>query len=163
LFLGILCVHVLAGLAAVVIGLVAMLSVKGPGRHPTVGTLYYRCLTIVFVSMTALAVMRWAEDYHLFILGACSFAAAFLGRRAIRHRPRRRVRLHLSGMGASYILMLTAFYVDNGKNLPLWRSLPTLSYWLIPAAIGIPIILRALRHHPLALAERRSVVREPLR
>ena len=27
-------------------------------------------------------------------------------------------------MGASYILLLTAFYVDNGKNLPLWRELP---------------------------------------
>jgi hypothetical protein len=25
-------------------------------------------------------------------------------------------------MGASFIFMITAFYVDNGKNLPLWRS-----------------------------------------
>ena len=25
-------------------------------------------------------------------------------------------RVHLAGMGLSYILMLTAFYVDNGKN-----------------------------------------------
>jgi hypothetical protein len=29
-------------------------------------------------------------------------------------------------MGASYILLLTAFYVDNGKNLPLRGSYPKL-------------------------------------
>ena len=26
-------------------------------------------------------------------------------------------------MGLSYILLLTAFYVDNGKSLPLWKDL----------------------------------------
>ena len=36
-------------------------------------------------------------------------------------------------MGASYIFMLTAFYVDNGKNLPLWRELPQIAFWLDPA------------------------------
>jgi len=47
-------------------------------------------------------------------------------------------------MGLSYIVMLTAFYVDNGKSLPLWRDLPYLTYWLLPASIGIPLIVRAL-------------------
>jgi hypothetical protein len=58
-------------------------------------------------------------------------------------------------MGSSYILLLTAFYVDNGAHLPLWRELPTLAYWLRPAAIGLPIIAATLRRHPLAQAERR--------
>jgi hypothetical protein len=31
---------------------------------------------------------------------------------------------HVTGMAVSYILLLTGFYVDNGPNLPLWRSLP---------------------------------------
>ena len=57
-------------------------------------------------------------------------------------------------MGLSYILMLTAFYVDNGKNLPLWRELPQIAFWLLPAAIGIPFIVRALVRHPLARSER---------
>jgi len=47
-------------------------------------------------------------------------------------------------MGLSYILMLTAFYVDNGKNLPLWRDLPYIAYWLLPGAIGVPLIVNAL-------------------
>jgi hypothetical protein len=52
-------------------------------------------------------------------------------------------------MGASYALLLIAFYVDNGKNLPLWKELPASAYWLLPAAIGIPLIARALLWHPL--------------
>jgi hypothetical protein len=55
----------------------------------------------------------------------------------------------------SYILLLTAFYVDNGAHLPLWRELPTLVYWLLPAVIGIPLIMVQLWWHPLARAERR--------
>lgn len=149
--LAVLAVHVLAGLGCVLTGLAAMLARKGPGRHPYIGTLYYRSLTVVFGSMATLAAFRWAEDYHLFILGSLALIAAVLARRAIR---RQRVRLHLIGMGLSYILLLTAFYVDNGAHLPVWRALPPLAYWLLPAAIGVPIIMRALRRHPLAQAER---------
>jgi hypothetical protein len=60
-------------------------------------------------------------------------------------------------MGLSYILMLTAFYVDNGKNLPLWRELPQIAFWLLPAGIGIPILLRTLFKHPLARRERLAI------
>jgi hypothetical protein len=50
-------------------------------------------------------------------------------------------------MSASYVLLLTAFYVDNGKHLPVWRSLPYLAYWLVPSAVGLPLIARALAHY----------------
>ena len=59
-------------------------------------------------------------------------------------------------MGASYILMLTAFYVDNGKNLPLWKELPEIAFWLLPSAIGLPLIIHALFRHPQVLAFDRS-------
>ena len=60
-------------------------------------------------------------------------------------------RLHLVGMSASYILLLTAFYVDNGKHLPVWRSLPYLAYWLLPSAVGLLLVARALaRYHDFA-------------
>jgi hypothetical protein len=156
-FLAVLAVHILAGVGSVTTGLIAMLSPKGPGRHSRFGTLYYRCLAVVFASMAILSAMRWLDDYHLFILGTLSFGAASVARRAVRRQTGRWVRLHVTGMGLSYVLLLTAFYVDNGKNLPVWRDLPTLSYWLLPAAVGIPIILRALWRHPLARAERQGV------
>ena len=56
---------------------------------------------------------------------------------------------HISGMGASYILRLIAFYVDNGRSLPLWKELPPVAYWLLPLVVGIPMIVRALLRHPL--------------
>lgn len=49
----------------------------------------------------------------------------------------------------SYICLVTPFYVDNGKNLPLWKELPPIAFWLLPAAIGIPLTLRALFWHRL--------------
>ena len=148
-FLTVVGVHILLGLVCTVTGAIAMLSRKRAGRHPRNGTIYFWCLAGVFLTMAGLAAVRWAEDYHLFFLGALSFAAAYLGRRARRHRWRYWVRLHITGMGASYVLLLIAFYVDNGKSLPLWKALPPVVYSLLPAAIGIPLICRALLWHPL--------------
>jgi hypothetical protein len=156
LFLAIVGLHVVFGLAAVITGASAMLSNKGRGRHSRFGTVYFWCLFAVFATMTALSFMRWSADYHLFALGALSFACASVGRLAVRRRWPQWPRLHLTGMGASYILMLTAFYVDNGSNLPLWRELPELALWLLPAAIGAPLIVYALYRHPLVLAFHRS-------
>jgi len=50
----------------------------------------------------------------------------------------------ICAMGLSYTVMLIAFYMDNGKNLAVWRDLPSASYWLVPSAIGVPLILRAV-------------------
>jgi hypothetical protein len=149
IFLAALGAHALFGLSCVVTGIVTMLSTKRPGRHPRFGTIYYYCLSVVFASATVLSAMRWAEDYHLFILGAFSFATASLGRMALRRRWCNQIRLHITSMGLSYVLLLTAFYVDNGKNLPLWNKLPQIAFWLLPGAVGIPFIVRALLRHPL--------------
>jgi hypothetical protein len=156
LFLAIVGIHVLFGLASVVAGAVAMLSIKRHGQHSNFGIAYFWCFTGVFLTMSALAFMRWDEDYHLFIVGALSFAMAWSARAVLQRGWPQWPRLHLSGMGASYILMLTAFYVDNGKNLPLWRELPEIAFWFMPTMIGTPLILYALRFHPLVLAYDRT-------
>jgi hypothetical protein len=150
IFLSVVALHVFLGLVCTIAGAVAMLSVKRAGRHPTFGSIYFWCLGGVFVTATALAVVRWSQDHVLFILGALAFSAALVGRTARRKRLRNWARLHITGMGMSYVLLLTAFYVDNGKSLPVWRSLPSIAYWLVPAAVGIPLIVRALLWHPLA-------------
>lgn len=134
-----------------------MLSPKAPDRHPAFGTIYYWCLAVVFASATALAIMRWKEDYHLFLLGALAFGVALAGRAARRVLWRDWATWHISGMGLSYIVLLTAFYVDNGKILPLWKELPPISYWVIPAVVGLPLIARALRRYRAAsLSDRHS-------
>jgi hypothetical protein len=143
-FLAFLAVHVLAGLTAVVTGAAAALARKGSPRHIRAGRWYYRAITAVFATATILAAMRWRQDYYLFILGAVAFGAATVGylhRR--RHRPGDTG--HIVGMGGAYVTMLTAFYVDNGPHLPLWDRLPAWAFWLLPGAIGAPLIVRAVR------------------
>src|SRR5262250_953635 len=144
-FLAFLAVHVLAGLTAVITGAIAALMRKGSPRHIRAGRWYYRAITVVFATATVLAALRWRQDYYLFLIGAVAFTAATVGylhRR--RHRPGDTG--HIVGMGVSYVAMLTAFYVDNGPHLPLWDRLPVLVFWLLPSAIGAPIIIRALIH-----------------
>ena len=151
IFLAAVQVHIVFGLAAVIAGAGAMLSRKGRGRHSNWGLVYFWCLSGVFATMSALSFLRWTENYHLFILGALSFAAACFGRIVARWQRWQWPRLHLTGMGTSYIVMLTAFYVDNGKNLPLWKELPQIAFWIFPSLIGAPLVLRALLRHPLVL------------
>jgi hypothetical protein len=72
-FLAVVGVHVLLGLACTIAGIVAMLSPKRTGRHPTFGSLYYWCLCGAFVTASTLAAVRWsfeviAREWY----GACS-------------------------------------------------------------------------------------------
>ena len=137
-----------SGIAAAVAGLVAMLSIKAPGRHPRAGTWYFWLLASLFATATVLSVMRWAHAYHLFVIGAFALAAAVVGREARRRRVSGWVRLHIAGMGSSYVLMLVAFYVDNGRQLPPFSFLPAWTYWALPLSISLPIIIWALVRHP---------------
>jgi hypothetical protein len=45
--------------------------------------------------------------------------------------------------------MLIAFYVDNGKQLPVWKDLPPVTYWFLPLVVATPLLARALLYHPL--------------
>ncbi len=144
-------VHIPLGIACVVTGASAMLSRKGRGRHSTWGTIYFWCLLALFVSATLLSIMRWSENYHLFMLGAVAFGCALFGRSALQQRSREWVRLHISGMSLSYVVMLIAFYVDNGKQLPIWKDLPHFAYWLVPLVVAAPVIIWALMRHPMVL------------
>jgi hypothetical protein len=149
IFLAFLAVHVLAGLLAVVTGATAAISGKGSPRHIRAGRSYYYAIGTVFATAVALTAMRPREDYHLAAIGLIAFIAATIGyQHRRRHRPGDAP--HITGMGLSYVAMLTAFYVDNGPHLPLWDRLPNLAFWLLPGAVGIPIIARALRQAAVA-------------
>jgi uncharacterized membrane protein len=149
-------VHIPLGIACVVTGASAMLSRKGRGRHSTWGTIYFWCLLALFVSATLLSIMRWSENYHLFVLGAVAFGFAWFGRSALQLRWPKWVRLHISGMSLSYVVMLIAFYVDNGKQLPIWKDLPHFTYWLVPLVVATPLIVWALLWHPMVLQMKRA-------
>lgn len=149
LFLAIVVVHILLGIICVATGIVAMLGTKGSALHTRSGKVYYWALLFIFITVVPLSIMRWPHNNHLLVLGTLSFFAAYVGRQLALKRKPGWHRLHTVLMGSSYILLLTAFYVDNGKNLPFWNHFSQLFFWLFPAVTGIPIIIYALLRHPL--------------
>ncbi|WP_327010717.1 hypothetical protein OHA72_27655 [Dactylosporangium sp. NBC_01737] len=154
LFLTALAVHIAAGVTGVTAGGLAAAADKRPGRHPRAGAVYLYAVGTVFATATVMAALRWRHDWHLFLIAAVAFALAMLGWWARRRRPVRWTAWHGSAMAGSYVALLTGFYVDNGPQLPLWDRLPPLAYWLLPAAVGIPVTWRALRRNG-ALPDRR--------
>lgn len=158
-FSALLVLHVLAGITCVAAGAVAMVSRKGPGRHPRFGGTYYWSLSVVFATMAGMAAMRWEHNYHLFILGCISFGAASVGYAARRIRWQGWTSFHVMGMGLSYIVLLTAFYVDNGPHLPLWNRLPAIVFWIGPGLVGLPLMVRALRRRAHLASDVRATAR----
>ena len=152
-FLAFLAVHVLAGLTAVVTGAAAAWRAKAArgtsgraagttGRSPSSlapRPSWPRCAGGRITTCSSLA--------------RSAFAAATVGyQHRRRHRPGDTG--HIAGMGTAYVAMLTAFYVDNGPHLPLWDHLPALAFWLLPSAIGAPVIARAIWHAKQARSHR---------
>jgi hypothetical protein len=146
-FTVLLLVHVLAGLIGVAAGVVAALSRKRRGRHPRFGTVYFASVSVVFLTATGMGVLRWDQDSYLVALGTLSFGAASVGYAARKIRWRRWIGYHIVGMGLSYIVLLTAFYVDNGPRLPVWDRLPAFTYGVLPSLVGVPLVIRALCRH----------------
>jgi hypothetical protein len=140
-----LAVHVACGLTAVIAGALAATARKRPGRHPRAGRVYLWALGGIFVTATVMAAIRWHHDAHLFFIGLIGFGLGLFGYRARRRQRPGWPSRHAIGMGGSYITLLTGFYVDNGPFLPLWRQLPHWTYWTLPAAVGVPLIVLALR------------------
>ena len=143
MLLVVIAAHIAAGLAAVVLGVAAMLAPKRPGRHPRSGRGYLLTLTVLVLTAIPIAVAR-PHTAFLLIIGSIAFVSAGLGYTARRVRWSGWLPWHITGMTTSYIAALTAFYVDNGPRLPLWRLLPPITFWFLPAAIGIPLLARAL-------------------
>ena len=137
-----LALHIPAGVVAVIGGAGAMLSDKGSRTHRRWGRIYLGALAIAFMSGAGLVATRWPRFPHLLVLGVVAAGLAITGYATRRMSA---PLVHLAAMGGSYIAMLTAFYVDNGPKLPLWNLLPPISFWFLPSAIGVPIIVLAVR------------------
>jgi hypothetical protein len=153
-FLGALVLHVLAGLTCVVAGVLAATARKRPGRHPRAGRVYLYGLGVLVATAAVLASIRWTHDAHLFAIAVVTAALGLFGWRARLAQRDGWVSRHAIGMGGSFIALLTGFYVDNGSQLPGWKLLPHWSYWLIPAAVGVPLIRLALRRYHAGISTR---------
>lgn len=159
-FLAVLGVHIAAGLAAVLAGAVAALARKAPGRHPFAGRVYLAAVIVLVGTAAVMTGLRWPHDLHLLTLGLLSAAAAGAGWEAHRQAwpgSRNRLRRHVLGMGTSFVLLLTAFYVDNGPELPVWDRLAPWSLWILPTVVAAPVIIWALSRRGLIAGPRRPL------
>jgi hypothetical protein len=149
LFLAFIHLHIVAGLTAVIAGAIAMPSAKCPGRHPRAGTVYYCGSCRRFrhnVRSRVLPMERGLSPVHAGVCVVC------------RH-------CDWPGCKAKTVAILAAHsYHWNGRvlppddhsllcgqraNLPVWRELPPLAFWLLPTLVGAPILINALLRHPL--------------
>lgn len=156
LFVAALIGHVLGGLTATAAGALAASARKRPGRHPWAGRVYLSALAAVTLTATVM-VMMLRHKWYLLALAVVAAGLAGLGLAAHRRCWSGWLAWHGVAMPGSYVVMLTAFYVDNGPRLPIWDRLPTPAFWLLPAAVGLPLTLWALvRNGVIRLPRRRG-------
>jgi hypothetical protein len=148
-----LVVHGLAGLTTGVTRVMTFRVPKGPGRHHRWGQRHLWAYSGVFLTATILSVQRWQADTYLFGLSVLGYGFALSGYTARRFRQTAWVRrvlgehwviAHIVGMIGSYVVLWTAFYIDNAHLIPLLNQLPSLTFWVLPSLISLPFIALSL-------------------
>jgi len=148
-----LIVHALAGLTTGVTGVLAFRAPKRRGRHHQWGKSYLWAYTVVFLTATILSLQRMPADAYLLVLATLGYGLALSGYAARRFRQEPLVRrmlgkqwvvVHIIGVIGSYVVLWTAFYVDNAHLIPGLKDLPTLTFWVLPTLIALPFLVVSL-------------------
>ena len=126
---------------------------KRRGRHPKWGGRYLWAYTVVFLTAIILSVRDFPTDAYLVVLATLGYGFALSGYAARRFRQEPIVRrvvgkqwviAHIVGMIGSYVVLWTAFYVDNAHLIPGLKELPTLTFWVLPSLIAFPFLVVSL-------------------
>jgi hypothetical protein len=148
-----LVVHSPAGLTTGVTGVVAFSMPKHPGRHDRWGIRHVRAYTVAFLTANILSVQRWEADAYLFVLATIGYGFAlgdyaarrFQGEPMVRRLAGKQwVVAHLVGVIGSYVVLWTAFFVDNAHLIPGLNELPSLTFWVLPTMIALPFLVLSL-------------------
>ena len=148
-----LVVHALAALTTGVSGVITFSRPKRSVRHPTWGVRYLWAYTVVFLTAIILSVQHWPTDAYLVVLATIGygFALGGYGTRRFRQEPwllrvlgKQWIVAHILGMIGSYVVLWTAFYVDNAHLIPGLKEFPTLTFWVLPTMIAFPFLVVSL-------------------
>lgn len=148
-----LVVHALAALTTGVTGVITFSMPKRSIRHPKWGKRYLWAYTVVFLTAIILSVQHLPTDAYLVILATIGYGFALVGygARRFQQKPVMRrmlgkqwISAHIVGMIGSYVVLWTAFYVDNAHLFPGLKELPTLTLWVLPTVIALPFLMVSL-------------------
>jgi hypothetical protein len=148
-----LVVHALAALTTGVTGVITFSRPKRRGRHPQWGRRYLWAYSVVFLTAIILSVQHWPTDAYLVVLATIGYSFVLGGYAARRFRQESMVRrvvgeqwvvAHIVGMIGSYVVLWTAFFVDNAHLIPGLKELPILTFWVLPTAIALPFLVVSL-------------------
>jgi hypothetical protein len=148
-----LVVHALAALMTGVTGVITFSRPKRRGSHPKWGGRYLWAYTMVFLTAIILSIQHWPTDAYLVVLAVLGYGFATVGylARRFRQQPpvmrvlgKQWISIHIIGMIGSYIVLWTAFYVDNAHLIPGLKQLPILTFWVLPTMIALPFLVLSL-------------------
>jgi hypothetical protein len=148
-----LVVHALAGMTTAVTGIFTFRAPKLLERHSRWGMRYLWAYTVVFLTAVLLAIQHGPQDAYLLGLAVLGYGSALSGYVARRYRQapwmrrllgRRWITAHIVAMIGSYVVLWTAFYVDNAHLIPLVNVLPSLVFWVGPTILALPFLVRSL-------------------
>lgn len=140
LYVTLLIIHITAGFFCLVFGALAASTRKRNGNHTISGEVYHFSYLIVFLTAVAMAIMKWSELAYLFYIALFSYGLALYGYLSRKRLWPKWIYHHISGMLGSYIGVITAVLVVNGKAVSALTGIPPLLLWFIPTIIGTPII-----------------------
>jgi hypothetical protein len=148
-----LVVHALAALTTGVTGGITFSRPKRSARHPKWGVRYLWAYTVVFLTALLLSVQHFPTDAYLVVLATLGYGAALggYGARRFRQQPMMRrvlgnqwIVAHIVGMIGSYVVLWTAFSVDNAHLIPGLKQFPTLMFWVLSTVIALPFLVVSL-------------------
>jgi hypothetical protein len=117
----------------------------------------------VFLTATTLSVQHWPADAYLFVLATLGYGFALGGyvARRFRREPwllrvlgKQWISVHIVGMIGSYVVLWTAFYVDNAHLIPGLKELPPLTFWVLPTVVALPFLVVSLSRFAPKTAKR---------
>lgn len=123
--------HIAVGVAALVLGPLALLGARPIGRQTWFLLAYQAAVLAVAASALALAALAWSQLWWLTFFAAATAAAVLGGAWMARRHPRGWRGWYVRLMCGSYIALITALLVVS------W---PSVLSWVLPTVVGAPIV-----------------------
>ncbi|SHN43154.1 hypothetical protein [Cryptosporangium aurantiacum] len=126
-----LIVHIVAGVAGVLFGPVVLYAAAA-GRVSGLAGAYHVSVLLVCVSAVVLSVLDFTNLWWFLLVAAGSYSFALRAVTVARRRHAGWLPRYIRSQGGAYIALWTAIVVVSVNEVPV--------VWLIPTAVGVPVI-----------------------